>query len=112
MSKEDLFIQEHFPGAMPTPEQRQAGDISDEHFFPDMTEEQFNNIPEQIREVILASYPHLRKYCKSDTSTDESLVDPHLDVEQLMHTLAHVEAFLDKTRGLLLEEIKELKKAG
>jgi hypothetical protein len=33
-SKEDAFIQEHFPFAMPTSEQRTSGDVYDEHFFP------------------------------------------------------------------------------
>jgi hypothetical protein len=101
MSKEDLFIQEHFPGAMPTPEQRLTGDIANEQFFPDMTEEQFNNIPSSIQDIILASYPHLKKYCKPDDPT----FDTPLDVEQLMKTLAQVEE-------LLLEEIKGLKEAG
>jgi hypothetical protein len=39
-SKEDAFIQEHFPFAMPLPEQHTSGDVYDEKFFPDMTEEQ------------------------------------------------------------------------
>jgi hypothetical protein len=106
MSKADLFIQEHFPSAMPTPEQRQSGGVSNEQFFPDMTEEQFNNIPDEIREVILTSYPDLKKYCKHEPPTD----DEHLDVAQLMKTLAQIETFLDKTRELLLEEIRSLKK--
>jgi hypothetical protein len=104
MSKTDLFIQEHFPSAMPTIEQRVSGDVSDERFFPDLTEEQFNNIPDEIREVILTSYPHLKKYCKHETPTD----DEHLDVAQLRKTLTQIEAFLDKTRELLIEEIRAL----
>jgi hypothetical protein len=104
MSKADLFIQEHFPGAMPTIEQRESGDVSNEQFFPDMTEEQFNNIPDEIREVILTSYPHLKKYCKHEAPAD----DEHLDVTKLMKTLAQIETFLDKTRELLLEEIRAL----
>jgi hypothetical protein len=103
MSKADLFIQEHFPGALPTQEQRESGDVSNEQFFPDMIEEQFNNIPEEIREVVLTSYPHLKKYCKHDPPTSE---DP-LDVAQLMKTLAQIESFLVKTREVL-EEIRTL----
>jgi hypothetical protein len=90
---------------MPTQEQRESGDISNEQFFPDMTEEQFNNIPDEIREVILASYPHLKKYCKQEPPAEEE----ELNVPQLMKTLAHIEVFLDKTRELLIEEIRALK---
>jgi hypothetical protein len=46
MSKADAFILEHFPGALPTEASRLSGDIFNEEFFPDMTEEQLNNIPE------------------------------------------------------------------
>jgi hypothetical protein len=38
-SNEVAFIQEHFPFAMPTPEQRTSGDVYDERFFPYITEE-------------------------------------------------------------------------
>jgi hypothetical protein len=72
MHEQDALIQHHFPGAMPTHEQRISGDISHEEFFPDMTEEQFINIPEEIREAILTAYPHLKKYCQSDTIQEEA----------------------------------------
>jgi hypothetical protein len=60
-SKEDAFIQEHFLSAMPTSKQRTSGDVYDKKFFPDMTEEQLNNIPDEQREMILEPYPHLNK---------------------------------------------------
>jgi hypothetical protein len=42
---------------MPTPEQRTSGDVYDERFFQDITEEQFNNIPNEIPEAMLEHYP-------------------------------------------------------
>jgi hypothetical protein len=44
-----------------------------------MTEEQFNNIPDEIREVIRTSYPHVKKHCKHEPPTD----DDHLGNEDV-----------------------------
>jgi hypothetical protein len=60
-SKEGAFIQEHSPFTMPTSEQRTSWDIYDECFVPDMTEEQFNNIPDETREVMLEHCPILQR---------------------------------------------------
>jgi hypothetical protein len=44
-----------------SPEQRTSGGVYGERFFPDMTEEQLNNIPDEMREVMLEHYPHLQR---------------------------------------------------
>jgi hypothetical protein len=104
MHEQDALIQQHFPGAMPTHEQRISGDTSHEEFFPDMTEEQFINIPEEIREVILTSYPHLKKYCQSERIRDEAVqkaVQEKMDLKYLEARIARLEQLEEdaKERG-------------
>jgi hypothetical protein len=117
MYQQDAFIQEHFPGAMPTHEQRESGDISHEEFFPDMTEKQFSNIPEEIREVILTAYPHLKKYCQSDKVVEQlarSVIQEEVDLHYLEARVKRLEKLEEDTRELhrLLDRIEAQEKGG
>jgi hypothetical protein len=107
MSKADTFIREHFPGALPTEASRLSGDIFNEEFFPDMTEEQFHNIPEDIRDVIVTSYPLLKKFEKHENPQEVSLetqIEHAIEKLQINKHLARVEELLERTLLLLLAD--------
>jgi hypothetical protein len=80
---------------LPTSGQRTSGDVFDEHFFPDMTEEQFNNFPDKIRDVILEHYPHLNKYCDEEYKAKQARREL-----QIQARLARLKALLQEKRML------------